>query len=212
MKFEKNQTLLLLGIAIFLILAIIVIAIFSLSSTPSTSEDTSFPTPTPIPYTRDTEGNFTFTPLQKTVITKTTAQEVESQQKIINKSLRGDITVYEVPSATPGETDEIRTKNGVVVFESVDLFNNKSGMPPKATVYTKEFGIPEKKLKSVTDLGKHISAYIYAEKGFTIFVNPNTNTVYRIHRFTPMTTTEYETQYAEFLEPAPEYPQEFFTP
>ncbi len=209
MRNFSKQSLILLGVALLLVLFVLGLVISSLFQSSSQTPLTTIPTPTPIPYTRDSQGNFTFTPLQKTTINKTTAKEVEEQEQVINKSLRGKITVYEVPAATPEEKDEIRIQNGVVIFESINTFNKKAGMPPKSSVYEQEFGKPEKILRSVSPLGIHISAYIYATEGFTLFVNHNTNTVYEIHRYTPMTVEEYEKQYAEYLQPAPAYPQEF---
>ncbi len=209
MKFQHKQTLLFLGIAIFLVMVIFFFVMRSIFQTASPNT-TAIPSPTPIPYNRDNQGNFTLTPLQKTIINKTLEKEVVERETILNKSLRGTETVYEVPSATEEQTDEIGVRDGIVIYESINIFNKKVGnYPPKATVYEKEFGRPEKILRSVSPLGSHISAYIYATEGFTLFVNHNTNTVYEIHRYTPMTVEEYEKQYAEYLQPAPAYPQEF---
>lgn len=210
--FHFNQSFTLLAIAAVMVVFVLIMVISNLFSQKPTNPSSSsiIPTPTPVPYTRQNNGTFTFTPLQKTTINKTTNKEIEEEQRVLNKSIRGPITVYEVPSATPQETDEIRTQDGIVVFESVNLFNDKAGMPPKVSVYEKEFGEPEKILKSVSEMGLHISAHIYAKDGFTLFVNHNTNTVYEIHRFIPMSTEEYERQYAEYLHAAPEYPKEFF--
>ena len=192
-----------------MVIIIFTFVLFSLLSSNKPVPIGTIITPTPIPYTMNADGTFNFTPLQKTVINKTSENEVEEKQKILNKSYRGSVTVYEVPSATPLETDEIRTSDGKVIFESINVFNDKAGMPPKVNYYSKQFGPPEKLLRSVSPLGKHISAYIYAKDGFTLFVNHNTNTVYEIHRYTPMSTSEYENQFGEYLQPAPEYPREF---
>lgn len=209
LRFQNKQTLFLLGAALLLVLIVFGFLISSLFSSSPNATPSTFPTPTPQPYTRNNDGTFNFTPLQKTVINRTTEKEVEQKEKILNKSRRGDVTIFSVPSATPQESDEIRTQNGRVIFESINVFNNKAGMPPKVNIYTKQFGQPEKVLKGVSPLGRHISAYIYAKEGFTLFVNHNTNTVYEIQRYTPMDTAEYETTYAEYVAPAPDYPQEF---
>lgn len=208
-QFHFKQSYFLLGIALLLVVAVLILVIASLSSENEQSQQGNLPIPTPVPYTRQKDGTFSFSPFQRTTINKTTSKEIEDEQKILNKSLRGSTTVYEVPSATPQETDEIRTKDGIVVFESINIFNNKAGMPPKVSVYEKEFGKSEDIRDRVSPLGKHISAHIYAEEGFTLFVNRYTNTVYEVHRYTPMSTSEYEDQFGEYLEPAPEYPREF---
>lgn len=210
MKFENKQSLILLGIAILLVLIVGIMIISSLFLSPSPTEQVAIPTPTPVPYTRNSDGIFTFTPLQRTVINKTTEKEVLKNQTILNKSIRGNTTVYEVPSQTPEETDEIYVRNGVVVSENINVFNDKAGFPPKISVYTKEFGEPEKVIDGVSHLGKFISAYIYAKDGFTLYANRYTQTVYEVHRFTPMSTAEYEQQFKDYLQPAPAYPQEAF--
>lgn len=207
-----NKSLfIILGITFFLALIVIIAAITNLfRSSPKTSPGNT-PTPTAIPYVRNSNGEFIFTPLEKTTIKKTTDKEVAAKNNVISKTRLGNVTVYKVTSATIGETDEIRTKDGLVTFESTNIFNKKAGgYPPKASVYEKEFGKPEKILKGVSPIGKFISAYIYASDGFALFVNHNTNTVYVVQRFVPMTVEEYQKTYADYLQPAPDYPQESF--
>lgn len=206
---QRKTVLILLTGVIAIAILFFGLLIYSLFSSSNQSE-APIPTPTPVPYQRDASGKFIFTSLAKAVVGVTTAKDVEEKQTVISKSISGDITTYEVASATPGETDEIKTQNGIVIFESNNLFNKVAGYPPKLEVYQNEFGEPEKVLKSVSPLGKHISAYIYARQGFTLFVNPNTKTVYEIQRYIPMDLQTYEKQFPEFLQPAPEYPKEYF--
>ena len=210
MKTNK-QLIITLGVIFFLTLIVLVVVISSFFSTSQKPSPGNIPTPTNAPYTRDKDGVFIFTPLQKTTINKTTEKEIEAKDKVISKTHLGNVTLYKVTSNTVGETDEIRTEDGVVIFESTNIFNKKAGgYPPKVSVYEKEFGNPEKILKGVSPLGKFISAYIYATKGFTLLVNYNTNTVYIVQRFVPMSLETYQKTYAEYLQPAPEYPKESF--
>ncbi len=206
---SNKPVLIILGITFLLAVIVMIMAISSLFSPSHKNSPENIPTPTLVPYTRDPNGQFIFTPLQRTVINKTTDKEIQEKNHVISKSRLGEITSYIVTSNTIGQTDEIRTKNGVVIFESINIFNKKTGSyPPKVSVYQKEFGQPEKILKSVSPLGIYISAYIYASDGFTLFVNHNTNTVYVVQRFTPMSLAAYEKTYADYIQPAPEYPQE----
>jgi len=210
MKTNK-QIFIILGVIFFLTLVVLLVVVSSFFSSSQKTSPGNAPTPTSAPYTRNKDGVFIFTPLQRTTINKTTEKEIETKNKIISKTRVGNVTSYKVKSATIGETDEIRTEDGVVIFESTNIFNKKAGgYPPKASVYEKEFGKPEKILKSVSPLGKYISAYIYATKGFTLFVNHNTNTVYMVQRFAPMSLETYQKTYADYLQPAPDYPKETF--
>lgn len=200
-----------LGIIFFVTVLLVIVVISSFFSSPTKTAPGGIPTPSVTPYIRDSNGVFNFTPLQKTTINKTTDAEIETENKVISKTQLGSITVYKVTSATVGETDEIRTKDGVVIFESTNIFNKKAGgYPPKASTYEKEFGKPEKILDGVSPWGKFISAYIYASDGFTLFINHNTTTVYVVQRYKPMTVEEYEKTYADYLKPAPDYPKENF--
>lgn len=212
MNQTNKQIFILLAIAFVLVLIVGFFAVFLFfRNDSSTNQQITFPTPTPVAYTRDENGQFIFTSLQRTVIDKTSTENIESRSDILNRSQDGTITTFELRSATPGEIDEIKTENGIVTFESTNIFNKQTGSyPPKVAVYEREFGEPEKIIEGVSNLGLHISAHIYASDGFTLFVNRATNTVYVIQRFSKMSTEEYEEKYSEYLQPAPDYPQESF--
>lgn len=211
MRLQNKQAIILLAIAVLLVLFVFVVVIIN-ALTPSSQEKTiNLPSPTPITYTRDVEGNFRFTPLSKTQIGQTTLEDMKKRDDIISQSTENGITTFSLESATTGQVDEVKTQRGIVVSETTHIFNLEVGTPPKASIYEKEYGRPELILPSVSLLGKHISAYIYATKGFTLFVNPNTETVYMIQRFTPMSLAQYQTQYGEYVKEAPSYDREYFT-
>jgi hypothetical protein len=206
---QNKQLLLLLGISGLLVIIVLVVAASSILSPQTTTTDELItPTSSPRSYHEDSQGKFQITPLQRTEIGTTTGREVEANETITSKSIQNDTTIYIVESAVPGEPDEIRVRDNEVIFESINTFNTTAGQPPKIATYQNELGESEKVLDSVSSLGKHISAHIYAEQGVAFFVNRFTNTVYKIHRFLPMSTAEYEQEYGEYLQPAPEYPQE----
>lgn len=195
-----------LGIITLIITGLIIYSVFLPGS-----NDTNNPfTPQPTTYISDEEGKFRLTPFQKTIIGKTTEAEVEENNKILQKKNTRDSTIYVIESATSNQTDEIITRNGTVVSERIDIFTNKEGLPPKIATYEEKFGQPERILNQVSSLGKHISAYIYAKKGVTFFVNRYTKTIYRIHTFVPVTLEEYLNVYNNYIQEAPSYPQERF--
>lgn len=210
MRLQNKQLIILFAIAVLLVLLVFAVVILN-SLTPSSQEKIiSSPSPTPVTYTKDVEGNFRLTPLSKTQIGQTTLEDMR-KRNIASQATENGITTFSLESATGGEFDEVKVRDGIVVSETTHTFNLEAGTPPKVSIYEREYGRSELILPSVSQLGKHISAYIYATKGFTLFVNPNTGTVYMIQRFTPMNLTLYQTLYGEYIKEAPPYSKEFFT-
>jgi hypothetical protein len=207
MDLVKNKKILYLSVAGVLILGYIFLSIFFIRQNvadPESPDTLPSPTPVNIPTTERR------TPLQKTSVGKTTAREIEKSGSVISKIERDGQVVYRMRSASPGKTDEIITRNEIVISERIDTFNKSAGTPPKLQVYRNLFGQPDVVLKEVSPLGKYISANVYATHGVTVFFNRHTGTVYQIHNYLPMTEEEYRRQYAEYIQPAPPYPQETF--
>lgn len=207
---KNNKSLLFLvivfGIGVVLVLILIITSLFSPSPTPL---DENSPLPTSVRNTTNPQdvSSFEFTPLQRTVIGQTKDDTVKKTQKVISEREEGDVKIYTVQSFIKQYTNEIRTKNGVVIFETTRT-EIATPPPPKLNTFEELYGEPELVLNSVSELGKHVSAYIYASRGFTLFANRYTKTVYDIHRYLPMSLTEYQKEYSRFLQPAPSYPQE----
>jgi len=120
---NNKQILILLSVTFIITLVVVIFAIISFFSGSQKSPDETSPTPTIAPYTRNKDGIFNFTPLQRTTIDKTTDKEVEAKNQILSKTKLGDVTIYKITSATIGETDEVRTKNGVVIFLPTQSFS-----------------------------------------------------------------------------------------
>jgi len=193
-----------LGIGIILVIILIISSLFNNDSTqepqPISSEVKNTSNP------QDT-ASFEITPLQKTIIGKTEESFVKINNKIISTTEENGIKTYVVQSFIRQYTNEIKTENGIVVFESTrtDISNPP---PPTISAFKRIYGEPELVLNSVSSIGKFISAYIYAEKGYTLFANRYTGTVYDVHRYLPMTLSSYQQKYTEYLQEAPPYPQE----
>jgi len=198
------------GASLVLIATVLIFLILLLSSNSSEAPRQILPTPTPIVYTsenynRTSDGTFRFTPYQKTVINKTTDEEVQKNTTVIEKLETGDEVVYKIRSLNPITPDEIRTKNGVVVFEkNKTLVDNKHGPLPRINTYIEQFGQPEDIVDNINPYGWDTSAYIYASEGFTIIASRYTDEVYEIQRYVPMTVDEYKINYSEFLQPVPQ--------
>lgn len=210
----RNKSIRLQIIILLLIIAVIIIPVilFSTNTGRSSPLFPNFATPTPIkePEVLKNTSNYDFTPFQTTEITKTTDDEIKKNNTIVSQEQRGGTTIYQIDSKIPGTTDEIRTNNGVVIFESTSV-EISTPPPPTLTQIERVFGKPEEIKMQVGD-GFYLNAYLYPAKGFVVFANRYTGTVYTIHRFPPMTVSQYETMYAEFLTEATTEPEYFDQP
>lgn len=212
MREENRMKLLLLGVgglALFVLVMIVLVvsSLFSSSPSPSPADDVSG-TPTPIPDTITQADPRTrqFTPLQKTTIGTTTDDQIRQQTNVISSRRQGDVTIYLVESKEEGETDEIHTRNGVVIYEKTSTETNAAPLPRLSDI-TRQYGMPEETLDKVGD-GFYMSAYLYPTKGFAIYANRYTGSIYEVQRFVPMSLAEYKVQYGVGLSPAPEMPKE----
>lgn len=188
------------GIAVLLVVIVIILLISILFRTESTKTNQNiYPTPASI---NEPWKKYPFTPLQKTSVGLTTDAYIKKKYKVINEELMTDGSIkYKVESVTPTKYDEIRTKNGVVIFEKTRVFTIKFGDLKLLSYYENIFGKPQDIQDNIKLYGWNTSAYIFAGKGFTLIVNRFTNEVYEVQRYTPVSVQEYKTTYAEFLEP-----------
>lgn len=215
-KLKDKQIFIYFGIAIFLSVVVIVfIFLLFFRSRALQEESPILPEPTQTNktegYNTAPDGSFRFTPYQKTEINKSTDADIQEKYQILEKKQRPDgVTVYKVPSAVVSYEDQIWTKNNKVVFEKNNTFVQYR--IPKLAAYKARFGEPEAILEGIQPFGHQIDAYIYASKGFTLIVNPNSDSyfIYEIQRYTPMSVEEYKKQFSEFVqhaEPVIEYPR-----
>ncbi len=200
MTTNKSTIILLIVLAIAILLGIIV-AVYSIAPKSQPSPATIAGTPTPIKTgSSDQQKEYLISPLEKTTIGTTTDSQIKSAFTIASQRQDGDVTIYEVNSQIPGSTDQIRTQNGIVIFESINTQIAKPA-PSKIATLEQKYGKAEKIIQSVGQ-GFYTDAHLYPSKGFMFFANRYTNTVYYVQRFIPMTVTQYETTYGEFLKPA----------
>lgn len=196
-----------LGIAVLLFLIIMVYSFFPKNS--------NFPqqpriggTPTPVQSGNTSSSKkYLISPLEKTSIGKTTDAQIKQSFTVVSEKQDGDTTIYEVNSDVISATNQIRTRGGVVVFESTNT-QVSSPTPPKISDLEKGYGKAERTTPRAGE-GFYLDAHLYPSKGFMVFANRYTGTVYFVQRFTPMTIAQYESEYAEFLE-LKEQPKETF--
>lgn len=206
---KNNKTLIILFAILGVIVLLILFLLISSFFTTSNQAPSANISPTPQINTTNPQktNSYQFTPLQKTIIGETKENTIEDSNTIISQTVDGDTATYITQSHIKLYTNTIKTKNGVVIFETTRT-EISSPPPPRLENFQSLYGNPELVMDSVSSLGRHVSAYIYATKGFTLFANRFTGTVYDVHRYLPLTLSEYQKEYAEYLQPAPPYPQE----
>lgn len=142
-----------------------------------------------------------FTFLQKAEIGKTTTKELDKQ---INKNelkekqvLSDKETIYKLNSILPQRPNEIRTENGIAVFERIIVPADNPNTPGYVTIpqMISTFGQPDKIIQGSQFYGKFSSTYIYGGKGLAFIGNSNTNDVYEVQLFVPMIVEEYIKKY-----------------
>lgn len=200
--------LIFLGVVCVIIVAFISIVLINTFSTKKTQPTSYFlPSPTPIAVTfsyRNQKGIPT-SPLEKTMINKTTDQEIKQKFTILKTTqLANGVTIYTVKSELPALEDQIYTQNGVVVFDSTSIFTIKYGDLPLLSQFEAHLGQPEEIVERNKEYGWAISNYLFPKKGYLLVANKFTKEVYEVDRFTPMTLAQFKQQYgADYLQQSP---------
>ncbi len=131
---------------------------------------------------------------QKTIIGKTTNQEIEAIPGIT----KAPESNYSYSSYLITRPNEIKTENNTASFERV-LLPVSSSDPNFTTIpqLIEKYGQPDKVVRGSKYYGDFLNTYIYATQGMAFVGNPNTNEVYEIQFFNPMTPDEYEKKYGQ---------------
>lgn len=132
-------------------------------------------------------------PLQKTIIGRTTNKEVENFPGLIGKeTFPSGETQYSFSSLLISRPNQVVTKGNLAVFERIIVPEKPTETGyAKISQMTKPFGNPEKIIQGSAYYGPFTSIYIYTNKGFAFIANPNTDEVYELHIFSPMNPDEY---------------------
>lgn len=155
-------------------------------------------TPTPnVPGGTSTQHKIS--PTQKTIIEKTTKNNVESLPGITGKTtLSNGATRYTFASPLVSRKNEVIVKDNQVIFERI-LVPESSKDPGYVRIsqYEKEYGKPQQIIRGSRFYGNLIRTYIYADKGFALIGNPITDEVFEVHTFLPTSVENYIQQYGE---------------
>lgn len=136
-------------------------------------------------------------PLHVVTIGKTTDAEVAAlPNKLTSETLSDGSKKYTFTAPITTRTNDIIIKNGVAIYEKIVTPEKKADTGYQTIdQYTQQYGQPEEVIQGTELYGPYSSTYIYASKGFAFIANPNTNEVYEVKVFMPMTVEEYKVQY-----------------
>ncbi len=153
----------------------------------------------------------TVSPLQKAIIGVTTNQELENLPAYIGKETNaaGETNYTYLSEITIRPNNVITDKNGVALFERI-LIPEDPEETGYATIseFKNKYGEPETVLKGSKFYSWVIETYFYGKLGMAVVGNPNTDEVYEIHRFLPMTVEKYMADFGEDLNQGSEAPEE----
>ena len=111
---------LVLALAVGVILVVILIFFIINFFRPQSATNTNIPTPTPVRTVDSLPQDQRVSTLQKSVINKTTQDEIESAQEYESKTTQPDgSTVYYFKSPYDARKAEVIVRNNVVVFERI---------------------------------------------------------------------------------------------
>lgn len=165
---------------------------------PSIPIPTQIPSPTPHAIER-----VKISPLQKTVISQTTDQEVQGKSDLLKtEQLPNSETKYSFKSLLVVKPNEVITKAGSVIFEKIvtPIEQDQEGYVKASSLIT-QLGQPDDIVNGSHLFGYFYKTYIYARTGVSFMFNVNTDVVFEINLFTPTTVAEYKTNYGQDLNP-----------
>lgn len=186
--FIPKKTLVLITV---LVVIIITLAIILFTSQP---RKTTAP-PAPI-ISQSPSASF---PIQKTIIKKTTINEIEKAYQVRDKQIlpNGGLA-YSFNSKIEARPDQIIFHDNLAQFERIIVVGNTgvSGQIKLSSQILK-YGPAEKVITGSRFYGRHMETHIYATKGFAFIVNPNADEVYEIQTFAPIPLEKYLSNYGD---------------
>lgn len=195
-----NNTIKYIILGAVLIIVVGVSLVFILSPNgPGRNQITQVAVPTPIiPEAEFRKTESGLTRLQKTVIGKTTEQEIAQISGAVLKQLPNGDREYSYPSEYPLWPNRIITSNGIVIFEAIVLPENSSssGYDTLSNFITK-YGEAEKVIPGSERFGEFTQYYIYAKQGIAVIAGPHDDKIYEIQKFIPTTVSNYENQFGQ---------------
>lgn len=204
--FPNKGVLILFGIAILLVILVLTLALSGVSRN-SENNNSFSPTPTPLIAQGGLSTEQKIAPTQKSIIEKSTVEEIENIVSVENKSTLPNGSIrYTFTSPLMLRKNEVIVQNNRVIFERI-LVPESSNDPGYVTIseYKGQYDQPQRVITGSHFYGHHVETYIYADKGFTLIGNPFTDEVFEIHVYIPTTVENYIEQYGEDIEESSGY-------
>ncbi len=136
--------------------------------------------------------------LQKTVIGQTTVNELTQaypggkEQSIAN----GD-SGYLLNSKLDARPNQVVFRNKISSFERTVIMGETGSASPKISDLILKYGQAERTIRGSKFYGRMMNTYIYSNKGLAFIGNPNTDEIFEIQTFLPITVEEYLSSYGE---------------
>jgi hypothetical protein len=145
------------------------------------------------------------TPSQTTIIGRKITPESEKRLDITKKEATSEgKTIYSLKSQNAIRSDQIITQNEQVIFQRYYVPENPAD--PNHLLIDKMLetnGQPEKIIKGSKLWGPYMNTYIYGSRGLAFIGNPNTNEVYEVQNFKPVSIEEYLRLYGDDIDETP---------
>lgn len=142
---------------------------------------------------------------ENTIIGKRINLDTEKKLDIVKKeaSIEGTL-IYSLNSQNPIRTDQIITRNEQIVFQRTYIPEDPSD-PSHLLISAmiEKHGQPEKVIQGSKLWGPFMNNYIYNTKGLAFIGNPNTDEVYELQNFTPLSLDEYIQKYGDDIDETP---------
>lgn len=160
-------------------------------------------------------------PQKKTIIGKTTNQEIEKSNLLRPKALKVGATdttiqqstreenpatgeiIYTIPSELIARPDKIITKNGVAIFERVVTMGDSSQEKDAQMSEFEKYGNPEKTFTGSIHYGDPVQTNVYSSKGLAIIFYPYTGEVLEIQIFQPTSVDNYVKNWGQDIKQQP---------
>lgn len=147
--------------------------------------------------------------LQKVTPGENMSPDLEKNLIVIDKQATssGKI-IYSLDSDNPLRNDQVITDKNQVVFERIYVPENPSD--PNHLLISKsleKYGKPEQVVTGSKLWGPYMNLYIYNSQGVAFIGNPNTDEVYEIQFFKPLSLEEYIKSYGDDIDTTPPGPE-----
>lgn len=204
LNFLPKKTLILIAVLVFLILILLSIRLFTTQNNPSQTNPviTFNPSPATTPIQIRLENKNTISPLQKSIIGKTTKEEIEKRQDILKKeNISSNVTTYTFQSSFISRPSEITFTNNVASYELTRFNRDDSNfMFPKVAELIQKFGQPSSTTRGSSFYGYNVKTYIYPEIGLAFVAEIGSEKVYEIQTFEPTILGEYMKKYGQHIQ------------